>query len=694
MDGPQAPPIQDPDARDKRLSACLREYHARRSSGEPVKAEEFAERLSATELELFRTLIDMDTLLEDPEPTVNDAAMPRIFGDYTLLREVGNGATGVVYEAIEHGLRRSVAIKVLKATFGEDETVRERFLREADACSQIDHPNVVTVHRSGEAEGHPYYAMSFVDGLPLNKMLGTNQIDVRDVCRRAAEVADALGVIHEAGIVHRDVKPGNIMQAPDGKWILTDFGHVHNDAALTLTKSGDALGTPLYMSPEQARGTRSIDGRTDVYALGATLYHLLTGAPVFAADDVQGLMRAILMDRAESMRGRMIEVPPDLDRVVLKCLEKRPEDRYQTMDELAADLRAVAEGRSVQGRPVTRLQRVLRWIPQHPIRIAAGVLIALGFAWLLLRTETPTLMVDTMSGARIAVRGAGEHEAPLVAAIPLEIGDNQFTVSLEGFRTRTVNLEAGSGEKHNYNRFALAPEDPDDLQAQHTLLAFLGVVQANAPTMFAKELLEPTSVQRDASLTRAAGGDLTTVAVYPRGKITVDELDRYLVSAGDEFDEAEIVWVRGDQEITRTVFDPEYEVEEGTIPDAVREQIQVGDTLRWSIVSGRKTIAEAQAQVVEATADDLPVLDSDDMPSLSETERRTVRAHALLQQGFLTRAARTADQGKSPTSLSLAKIRRAAVRGLCEADGKRLHDARVWHDASAALEHLRAAKPK
>ena len=651
--------------RDLAVSACLEEYHARQAAGQSPALEDFAARLTPEDYAFFDTLVDTDALLDDPDPTVHDAPLPRKFGDYTLLREVGRGATGVVYEGVESGLRRSVAIKILKANFGDDDLVRERFLREADACSQIDHANVVTVFKSGEEEGHPFYAMSYVDGRPLSKMLGAEDLDVSEICRRASEVADALSKIHDAGIVHRDVKPGNIMVAPDGRWILTDFGHVHNDAALTLTKSGDAMGTPLYMSPEQARGTRGVDGRADVYGLGATLYHLITGTPVFEAEDVQGVMRAILMDRAQSMSSRGSAVPATLDRVVLKCLEKRPDDRYADMSSLAADLRAVAEGRATAGRPVSLVARAMRWIPEHPVRTAAAVLVAAGFVWALGSRgnggDAPTLMIETLPGATIAVKGHPDRTAPLAGPIELALGLNEFTVSHARFRSRSVKLPTHPGDKHNYAKFALSPEDPDDEEAQRELLVFLGVIPPDAPTFLAKKLDEGKETHRAASKTVTAG-------VYPRGMVTRDDLDRFLVSSDEDFEVAAIVWMRGDDEIHRQTFAPENMIEAAPIHPAVRDALKVGDVLTWRIETDTGYRTTAHATLVPASEADLSALEAKLPANLPRVQRQTLRARAWLAKGFATKAFRASVAQDGEDAFNLAALHEWALRALFQAD--------------------------
>jgi serine/threonine protein kinase len=268
---------------EERIAKLLDDYVARQQRGEKPTAEDY--RLSAGALWAdFAQLVEAESSF-DEALAEEEGDLPREFGAYTLLRELGRGATGVVYEARRGG--RTVALKVLRPGFDTSPDAIARFRREAEACTRVRHDHVVEVYEAGEAEGRPFYAMTFLDGRSLSAVSRAGGLpEPRELARRIARVADALHAIHGAGVVHRDVKPGNIMADSKGRMVLADFGLARSAGTATLTKTGEALGTPLFMAPEQLLGDRArIDGRSDVYGLGATLYDLLTGRPLFGATD-------------------------------------------------------------------------------------------------------------------------------------------------------------------------------------------------------------------------------------------------------------------------------------------------------------------------------------------------------------------------------------------------------------------------
>ena len=358
---------------EARLAECFEEFRERRSRGEDVALESFRARLDGAYdefVELVKTEALFDEALEVPE----EFDLPRAFGRYTLLRELGRGSVGVVYEAYDEAAARKVAVKVLRSGFVSDASARQRFLREAKACEQIVHPNLVEIFDAGEAERRPYYTMTLVRGPTLSELIRSQDPpDPRTLCAGLAGVSSALEMLHENGIIHRDVKPSNIIVDEDGRMVLTDFGLVRLDTAATLTRTGNALGTPLYMSPEQMMG-KDVDGRVDIYALGATLYEGLVGEPPFAAEDYQHLVPKILAERPRAPHRSQVGPPLGSSRIALKCLEKDPRDRYASATELTRDLRAFAEGRPVRGRPLSPTRRAWRWVGRHPIPSAVMAL--------------------------------------------------------------------------------------------------------------------------------------------------------------------------------------------------------------------------------------------------------------------------------------------------------------------------------
>jgi len=266
---------------------------------------------------------------------------------YTLEGEIGRGGMGVVFNARDERLKRQVAVKVLPPELAFREEIRLRFLREAETAARLSHPHIVPIHSVGEGrDGLVYFVMAYVDGESLGAKLKRRGRLPPDESRRIMqETADALGAAHAFGIIHRDVKPDNILlEGSRGRVVVTDFGIAKalssTTGGATLTATGVAIGTPHYMSPEQAAGDREIDGRSDIYSLGVVTYQMLAGELPFQAPTVPGILMKHITERAPLITDRRPEVPEDLAACVMRSLEKDPEDRWPTADALRRALEA------------------------------------------------------------------------------------------------------------------------------------------------------------------------------------------------------------------------------------------------------------------------------------------------------------------------------------------------------------------
>jgi serine/threonine-protein kinase len=288
-----------------------------------------------------------------PQATQAVGELPVLPG-YEVQSVLGHGGMGVVYQARHMRLGRTVAVKMLLAGAAATEEEKERFLREARAVAALRHPNIVAVHDVGEVHGRPFFTMEFVAGGGLaQKLAGTPQ-PARQAAALLVTLADAVQVAHQGGIVHRDLKPGNVLLDADGTPRVTDFGLARRlDGDRELTLSGAPIGTPSYMAPEQARGDRAAIGpATDVYALGAILYEVLTGRPPFCLETSAATIQQVAVAEPVPPARLNPRAPRDLQTICLKCLTKEPKRRYPSAAALAEDLRRFERGEPIKARPV------------------------------------------------------------------------------------------------------------------------------------------------------------------------------------------------------------------------------------------------------------------------------------------------------------------------------------------------------
>jgi hypothetical protein len=287
----------------------------------------------------------------DPADKPLAARLSEALGDaYTIEGEVGRGGMGVVYRARDERLQRRVAIKVLPPELAFQKDIRERFTREAQTAAKLSHPHIVPIHTVGEGQGLVYFVMGYVDGESVAaRIRRRGKLPVEEARRIMSEAADALSAAHALSIIHRDIKPDNILlEGSRGRVMVTDFGiakALSSTSGATLTGAGVAIGTPAFMSPEQAAGEREIDGRSDVYSLGVVSYQMLTGELPFNAPTVAGILMKQITEPAPDLRGRRPDVPEDLALAVSRCLEKDPENRWPSADAL----RRALESRVVGG---------------------------------------------------------------------------------------------------------------------------------------------------------------------------------------------------------------------------------------------------------------------------------------------------------------------------------------------------------
>jgi serine/threonine protein kinase len=389
------------------LAHVTDEFLERQSRGEEPDIEDYAQRYPALAAVLRPTLKALRLIAMTPsplDPEVLGEPSPGTLGDFRIVREVGRGGMGIVYEAEQVSLGRRVAVKMLPFAATLDVKQLTRFQNEARAAAYLHHQHIVPVHYVGCERGVHFYAMQFIDGrslaavvaelrrlraradqkppapmnetadvshghpvpaaaqaLPPDSGSETDQLAAlatecspqdgmtfQTVARLGIQAAEALEYAHQFGIIHRDIKPANLLVDQRGNLWITDFGLAHCQSQAGLTMTGDLMGTLRYMSPEQAQGKRALlDPRTDIYSLGVTLYELVTLEPALPGDDRNDVLRRIVQEEPRPPRQLRRAMPKELESIVLKAIEKNPSDRYATAQDLAEDLRRYLEDKPI-----------------------------------------------------------------------------------------------------------------------------------------------------------------------------------------------------------------------------------------------------------------------------------------------------------------------------------------------------------
>ncbi len=324
----------------------------------------------AIQYALNETILVPDTLPGDRPP-------PELPGQYEVIRELGRGGMGVVYLVSQPSLSRNIAVKVLRpgeTTYGP---LVRRFMDEARHLARLRHPNIVSIHEVGEANGEPYFTMDFIDGEPLSAVIDRGPMSPTQALEILKQVAAAVQHAHRQGIVHRDLKPSNVLIDREGNVFVTDFGLARDiSQSAKVTQTGELLGTPQYMSPEQARGQSSLIGEaTDIHALGLLLFEMLTGEPTFASPSPAEVLVKLLNEEARPLRSLDRRIPRDLETICQKMLQKSHDARYASVSALLEDIRRFETGEPLKARRTSFATRAVRWTQRH-WRIAATAVVS------------------------------------------------------------------------------------------------------------------------------------------------------------------------------------------------------------------------------------------------------------------------------------------------------------------------------
>lgn len=525
--------IQDDDPR---LLQVSREYLADLEAGRVPDRQTYLARFPELSEVLSECLdgIDLAQSLRSAPPPVSQEFSGSPLGDFQILREIGRGGMGIIYEAMQLSLGRKVALKVLPFAAALDSRQLQRFKNEAHAAAQLHHTSIVPVYAVGCERGVHFYAMQLIEGRslataiqemrtaaaqdgPVETIANDATVAVsgvktshrsrrttesfRTAARLAAQVADALEYAHEAGVVHRDIKPANLLLDPRGAIWITDFGLAQIVADAGVTQTGDLVGTLRYMSPEQAAGKRmTVDHRADVYSLGATLYELLTLQPIFTADDRASLLHQILSEDPKPLRQWDLSIPVELETIVLKATAKSPADRYSSAGEMAEDLRRFLDERPILARRPTLADRTRKWMRRHPSVVGAGLIIlvcgVIGltiFSAMLSHEQSLTRQayqresqraIEADARFKLARRAADE----MIRLAEDELSDNPFQDS--SLRKRLLETALGY-----YQEFIAQREEQPDAQAELSvtrdrvkkILADLAVLKADRQNFLLRE---------------------------------------------------------------------------------------------------------------------------------------------------------------------------------------------------------------
>jgi WD40 repeat protein len=410
------------------------------------------------------------------------AGILRSLGDYELLEEIARGGMGVVYRARQVSLNRLVAVKVLIAPqFARD---TKRFRREAEVAASLSHPNIISIHDVGEHDGQPYFSMELIEGRSLAELCHDQPLGARRAAGLTKTIAEAVHYAHERHLLHRDLKPSNVLVDAFGAPHVTDFGlakRSDGDADLTLT--GQVLGTPNYMPPEQAQGGQSsVAG--DTYSLGAILYHLLTGRPPFVAETITQTLRLVAESEAVSPRLLNPELPRDLETICAKCLDKDPKRRYASARELADELGRFLHDEPIQARPIAPMEKLIRWCRRKP---ALALSIGAGLALLLLVVIASPIAIVRIDTARKLAEAAERRTEQQLHTALLEQARATILSGELGQRVRALDAVRRAGAISNspvLRGVAISALDLPDLRVERALPIEPGVTRATLDPAF------------------------------------------------------------------------------------------------------------------------------------------------------------------------------------------------------------------
>lgn len=662
-------------ASEESLALAVDAYLERVEKGETPSPLDYS-KSTGPNLQLFLEAVEAKAALQAIiEPRAHEKP-PEELGPYHIRRRLGRGAAGTVYAATDTRTNRPVALKLLHAELRDSDPCVRRFLREGRLGAKVRHPNLIVIHETGVIGNQPYSAMELIDGTTLKQEIESGPLrPTAESLSRFVGIAEGLARLHDQGILHRDVKPSNIMVSQDGQLRLGDYGLMRSALESSITGTGETVGTVAYMSPEQFQGSvGQVDQRSDVYSLGATLYEAFTGRPAVDIGSIGSMLLSIRDKRPADPRTLAPELSAPASAVIMKALEKRPGDRYQTIQSMADDLRHLADNKPVAARTISP---ATRWVRNHRRTAAAlGVLVlALGafvYRW---ATRPALLQLTSHPSAQIYVNGTPHGETP--RSIEVEPGRLDVKLMRPRFKVRefTVDLSRGANPTREER---LDPLDPADRQALLELLQSYGV----KPELC--ELLFRNNVERGANLPVGR-------ALFPRGKCRLDDLRGAMVfetSPAQPFPKKGMWVIRRGSELlwekaytgadTFTIQQP--------FPEEARRKLRPGDNVSWGFVGdgGEEYLAEVSVVTEpQDLAQQLADIDEavEGMPS---PVRVWLRARVLMRAGLCTAAYASTGPGRSRNEQHVL-ILGSALEALATAD---VQDSLAGASLRQAVERL------
>jgi len=335
------------------------------------------------------------------------------YGRYEVVEELGKGATGVVYKALDPKIGRMIALKVLREDKVTNNELVQRFLKEAMAIGRLSDSNIVTVYDVGSDHGTVFIAEELIQGRPLDEIMRQDKLEIREIIRFGVQIANALHNAHEKGIIHRDIKPSNILVNSNSQIKITDFGiaHIEDSDTLQLTKAGEILGTPYYMSPEQLLG-RNVDRRSDIFSLGVMLYEMAAGIRPFRGKTLPSIFNEITEKVPDSPKVLDENIPSRMSTIILKALEKKPEHRYNTAKELSGALQSIEIKSNIEDKTSNKKNIIMAVLVILIISSIAGYL-------LIPKSRAVLRLESDPEGARVFLDGDLKGMTPMELKVPL-----------------------------------------------------------------------------------------------------------------------------------------------------------------------------------------------------------------------------------------------------------------------------------